>query len=89
MRELSGARFAATNASMSGCSHDITPIIAPRRGPISVTVAHICSHSCMNDTGPDERPPVASVFAPFGRNGEKSVPMPPPSCIVTAASRAP
>ena len=83
-----GCRLAATNASTSGWSQASVPIIAPRRGPTPVTVSDIWFHRSMNDTGPEAMPPVASAGAPYGRSVEKSTPMPPPCCIVSADSRS-
>ena len=60
--------------------------MAPRRAPVDKMVAHIASHSCMNDTGPEAMPPAPFACAPLGRNVEKSQPMPPPCCMVTALS---
>jgi hypothetical protein len=40
----------------------------------------------MNDTGPDAMVPVLVALVPRGRKVEKSSPMPPPCCIVTALS---
>ena len=83
-----GARFAATKASMSGWSQARVAIMAPRRAPVDWTVAHIASHTCMKLTGPDATVPASSALAPDGRSVEKSMPMPPPCCIVSAPSRS-
>ncbi len=81
-------RLASMKSATSGCSHESVPIIAPRRGPTPVTVSDIWFHSSMNETGPDAMPPVASAGAARGRSVEKSMPMPPPCCIVSADSRS-
>jgi len=81
-------RLASMKSATSGCSHESVPIIAPRRGPTPVTVSDIWFHSSMNETGPDAMPPVASAGAARGRSVEKSMPIPPPCCIVSADSRS-
>ena len=43
----------------------------------------------MNDSGPEASAPTPFTGAPCGRSVEKSWPMPPPCCIVSAASRSP
>ena len=49
-------------------------------------VRHIASQTSMKLTGPDASAPMLLTGAPRGRSVEKSWPMPPPACIVSAAS---
>ncbi len=49
-------------------------------------VRHMASHTSMKLTGPDASAPMLATGAPRGRSVEKSMPMPPPCCIVSAAS---
>ena len=63
--------------------------MAPRRDPALIIVRHIESQTFINDSGPDASAPTPSTGAPFGRRVEKSYPIPPPCCIVSAASRKP
>ncbi len=46
--------------------------MAPRRAPVESTVAHILSHTLMNDTGPEAMLPTRCAGAPAGRRVEKS-----------------
>ena len=52
-------------------------------------VRHIESQTSMKDSGPEASAPTPLTGAPCGRRVEKSWPMPPPCCIVRAASRSP
>ncbi len=61
--------------------------MAPRREPALMMVRHIESHTSMKDSGPEASAPTPSTGAPCGRSVEKSCPMPPPCCMVSAASR--
>jgi len=74
------------NSSTSGWSQRSVAIIAPRRPPVASTVAHIEFHSRMNETGPEATEPDAVAGEPRGRSVEKSQPMPPPCCSVSADS---
>jgi len=74
------------NSSISGWSQRKVAIIAPRREPVERMVPHIESQICMKDNGPDAMPPVPRALVPRGRSVEKSTPILPPFCIVTAAS---
>ena len=87
MRSRLGSRLASTKASMSGWSQRSVAIMAPRREPALMMVRHIESHTSMNDSGPDASAPTPTTGAPCGRRLEKSWPMPPPCCMVRAASR--
>ena len=60
--------------------------MAPRRAPADMMVRHMASHTSMKLTGPDASAPMLFTRAPLGRSVEKSWPMPPPSCMVSAAS---
>ncbi len=40
--------------------------------PVDWIVAHIASHTSMNDTGPEAIAPVVRTCAPLGRSVEKS-----------------
>ena len=60
--------------------------MAPRREPVDKMVPHIASHICMKETGPDAMLPARLACVPCGLRVEKSIPMPPPCCIVTAPS---
>jgi hypothetical protein len=46
----------------------------------------MASHTSMKLTGPDASAPMLCTSAPLGRSVEKSWPMPPPCCMVRAAS---
>ena len=61
--------------------------MAPRLLPLDTSVAHIASQTCMKETGPEAMTPTRFVRTPAGRRVEKSRPMPPPICIVSALSR--
>jgi len=61
--------------------------MAPRRAPADMMVRHMLSHTSMNDSGPDASAPTPRTGAPLGRSEEKSYPIPPPCCMVSAASR--
>ena len=50
-------------------------------------VRHIASHTSMKESGPEASAPTPFTGAPLGRKVEKSCPMPPPCCMVSAASR--
>ena len=63
--------------------------MAPRRDPADMIVRHIASHTSMKLNGPDASAPTPLTGAPLGRSVEKSCPMPPPCCIVRAASFSP
>src|SRR5437868_447668 len=60
--------------------------MAPRRLPALMMVRHIESHTSMKDSGPEASAPTPRTGAPIGRSVEKSWPMPPPCCMVRAAS---
>ena len=49
-------------------------------------VLHIESHTSINDNGPDASAATPFTSAPLGLMVEKSYPIPPPCCIVNAAS---
>ena len=49
-------------------------------------VRHIESHTSMKESGPEASAPTPCTGAPIGRRVEKSCPMPPPCCMVSAAS---
>ena len=49
-------------------------------------VRHIASQTSMNESGPEASAPTPFTGAPIGRRVEKSCPMPPPCCMVSAAS---
>ena len=49
-------------------------------------VRHMASQTSMNDSGPEASAPTPLTGAPLGRSVEKSYPIPPPACIVSAAS---
>jgi len=85
-RNCPACRLAAMNSSISGWSQRKVAIIAPRREPVERMVPHIESQICMKDNGPDAMPPVPRALVPRGRSVEKSTPIPPPFCMVTAAS---
>ncbi len=63
--------------------------MAPRRLPADMMVRHMASHTSMKLTGPEASAPIEATRAPCGRSVEKSCPMPPPCCIVSAASLTP
>ena len=81
-----GSRFASMKASISGWSQRMAAIMAPRRDPALMMVRHMASHTSMNDRGPEASAPIPLTAAPLGRRVEKSYPMPPPCCMVSAAS---
>ena len=81
------SRLAPMKASMSGWSIRRQPIIAPRRWPADMMVLHMASQTSMKLSGPEASAPTPRTGAPQGRIVEKSIPTPPPCCIVTAASR--
>ena len=85
LRNRAGSRLASMNASMSGWSTLRQPIIAPRRCPAEWTVRHIESQQSMNVSGPEASAPTPCTGLPEGRIVEKSIPTPPPCCIVSAA----
>ena len=87
LRSRAGSRLASMKCSMSGWSMRKQPIIAPRRCPADITVRHMASHASMNESGPDACAPTPRTGAPAGRMVEKSIPTPPPCCMVRAASR--
>ena len=86
LRKRAGLALASMKASMSGWSHLSVAIMAPRRAPADMMVRHMASHTSMKLTGPDASAPMLLTRAPFGRSVEKSWPMPPPCCMVSAAS---
>ena len=49
-------------------------------------VRHMASQTSMNDSGPDASAATPFTSAPLGRMVEKSYPIPPPCCMVSAAS---
>ena len=60
--------------------------MAPRREPADIIVLHIESQTSMNETGPDASAAIPFTSEPFGLIVLKSYPIPPPCCIVKAAS---
>ena len=62
--------------------------MAPRRLPADMIVRHIASQTSMKLSGPDASAPTPFTSAPLGRMVEKSYPIPPPCCRVSAASRS-
>ncbi len=86
LRSRAEFRFASMNVSMSGWLIDRQPIIAPRRWPADSTVRHIESQQSMKLSGPEASAPTPDTGAPDGRMVEKSIPTPPPCCMVIAAS---
>ncbi len=48
----------------------------------------MASHRFMKETGPEAVVPLATASAPCGLRVEKSTPIPPPCCIVIAASES-
>ena len=86
LRSRAGSRFASMKSRTSGWSMRRQPIIAPRRAPADWTVRHIASQQSMKDRGPDASAPTPFTAAPLGRMVEKSMPTPPPCCMVSAAS---
>ena len=87
MRSRLGSRLASTKSSMSGWSQRSVAIMAPRRQPALMMVRHIESQTSMKESGPEASAPTPFTGAPRGRSVEKSCPMPPPCCMVSAASR--
>ena len=87
IRSRAGSCFASMKASMSGWSQRIVAIMAPRRDPADITVRHMESQQSMKVSGPEASDPTPFTSAPFGRMVEKSWPMPPPCCMVSAAPR--
>ena len=67
----------------------MVPIMAPRREPADMMVRHIESQTSMKLKGPEASAPTPLTGAPLGRSVEKSWPMPPPCCMVRAASFRP
>jgi len=57
---------------MSGWSHRIVAIIAPRRLPADMIVRHIASQTSMKDKGPEASAATPWTTAPRGRMVEKS-----------------
>ena len=49
-------------------------------------VRHMASHTSMNDSGPEASAATPFTSAPLGRMVLKSYPIPPPCCMVSAAS---
>ena len=86
IRNRAGSDLASMKSMISGWSQRIVAIIAPRRDPADMMVRHIESHTSMNDNGPLASAATPVTLAPLGRMVEKSYPMPPPCCIVRAAS---
>ena len=72
MRRRPASRLARTKSSMSGWSHRIVPIMAPRRKPADMMVRHIASHTSMKLRGPEASAPTPATGAPRGRKVEKS-----------------
>src|SRR5262245_32870711 len=89
MRSRAGSRLAAMKASISGWSQRSVPIMAPRREPADMMVRHMESQTSMKLKGPEASAPTPRTGAPLGRSVEKSWPMPPPCCMVRAASFSP
>ena len=85
LRSRVASRLASMNTSMSGWSMRRHPIIAPRLAPADCTVRHIASQQSMKESGPEASAPTPFTSAPAGRIVEKSIPTPPPCCIVSAA----
>ena len=79
--------LAAMNASMSGWSQRSVAIMAPRRAPADMMVPHMASQTSMKLSGPEASAPMLRTGAPCGLSVEKSMPTPPPCCMVSAASR--
>ena len=86
MRKRAASDLAVIKSSISGWSQRIVAIIAPRREPADIIVRHIASQTSINDNGPDASAATPLTSAPLGRIVLKSYPMPPPCCIVSAAS---
>ena len=86
IRNRTGSDFAEINCSMSGWSQRIVAIIAPRLDPALMIVRHIESQTSMKESGPEASAATPFTIAPFGLIVEKSYPIPPPCCIVSAAS---
>ena len=86
IRKRAASDFAVMKSSISGWSQRIVAIIAPRREPADMIVRHIASQTSMNERGPEASAATPFTPAPLGRMVEKSYPMPPPCCIVSAAS---
>ena len=86
LRSRPGSDLASMKASISGWSQRSVAIMAPRRLPADMMVRHMASHTSMKLTGPDASAPMRVTRAPLGRRVEKSWPMPPPCCMVSAAS---
>ena len=85
LRRRAGSRLASMNASMSGWSQRSVAIMAPRRARRHDGAAHGVPHVHEADRPGGVRPDAGDA-RPFGRSVEKSWPMPPPCCIVSAAS---
>ena len=75
------------NSRMSGCSTDMTAILAPCRFCCLIT-PNAALNTDRNDTGPDAEPCDATVGAPAGRRRWKGKPRPDPPCCSSAASRS-
>ena len=86
MRKRAASCFAVMKSSISGWSQRMVAIIAPRRLPADMMVRHIASHTSMNDSGPEASAATPCTAAPLGRMVLKSYPIPPPCCMVKAAS---
>ena len=86
LRSRAASALASMKASMSGWSQRSVAIMAPRRAPADMMVRHMASHTSMKLTGPEASAPMLFTSAPLGRSVEKSWPMPPPCCMVSAAS---
>ena len=86
---LPASRLASMKSSTSGWSQRMVAIMAPRRDPADITVRHMASHTSMKLSGPEASAPTPTTAAPLGRMVEKSYPMPPPCCMVRAASLRP
>ena len=86
MRSRPGSCLASINPSISGWSQRITAIMAPRRDPALMIVRHIESQTSIKERGPEASAPTPFTGEPFGRRVEKLYPIPPPCCMVSAAS---
>jgi hypothetical protein len=53
---------------MSGCLHDMMPMLAPRRTPPCLTVSVIVLTMSMKETGPEAMPRPPPTDAPAGRS---------------------
>ena len=59
--------------------------MAPRREPPLMMVPHMACQISMKESGPEATEATPATSAPLGRRVVKSVPMPPPCCMVRAA----